>query len=544
MDLLKKAKKRISTWRSKDKELVVASAPMESKPMHQSLASALHGNMSSRTQHAHLANLSESSIALSSPPSRRDFESHDDLSAIGSESGDPISLSSPPSSLPRQNNNSMCAPGVTLGSRRQRPRDDDDESMAPAGPPSTTSGNIASPLAAFSEHNTHVIQALLGRKFDLNSFDSKSFTVDVDGLRKACWGGIPPALRYECWCLMLGYYPPALHTRKAVVARKRQEYASFVERAHTGIDWELALDVTKEGDKSVSPDDIATMRQIRKDCPRTFNGVYVLQHPRTQLLLERVLFTWALRHPASGYVQGMNDIVLPFLYVVLAEYYYCCRSRSTSSSATDDESLRGDLRKIIRAVKNEKDAELVASRFSDAVWMEIEADTYWLSSQFLSSVQSNFTFNQAGTHSMVKQLQSIVERCDSALAKHLEDLGLQFAEFAFRWMNCLLLREFAPSRCVRLFDTYLCEAEAFADFHIYVCAVLVTRWGDLLRQSDEFVFVMQFLQSLPTHGMTDSEIGELTSAAFLLQSLYRTGSLQGSSAGALHSENMSVGRRR
>ena len=36
--------------------------------------------------------------------------------------------------------------------------------------------------------------------------------------------------------------------------------------------------------------------------------------------MERILFIWAIRHPASGYVQGMNDLVTPFLHVFLSEH--------------------------------------------------------------------------------------------------------------------------------------------------------------------------------------------------------------------------------
>lgn len=36
--------------------------------------------------------------------------------------------------------------------------------------------------------------------------------------------------------------------------------------------------------------------------------------------MERVLYIWALRHPASGYVQGINDLLTPFLVVFLSAY--------------------------------------------------------------------------------------------------------------------------------------------------------------------------------------------------------------------------------
>lgn len=36
-------------------------------------------------------------------------------------------------------------------------------------------------------------------------------------------------------------------------------------------------------------------------------------------IFERILYIWAIRHPASGYVQGINDLVTPFFVVFLQE---------------------------------------------------------------------------------------------------------------------------------------------------------------------------------------------------------------------------------
>ena len=40
---------------------------------------------------------------------------------------------------------------------------------------------------------------------------------------------------------------------------------------------------------------------------------------RVQSLMERVLFVWSIRHPACGYVQGINDLLTPFLVVFALE---------------------------------------------------------------------------------------------------------------------------------------------------------------------------------------------------------------------------------
>ena len=36
--------------------------------------------------------------------------------------------------------------------------------------------------------------------------------------------------------------------------------------------------------------------------------------------LERILYVWAIRHPASGYVQGINDLATPFFIVFLSSH--------------------------------------------------------------------------------------------------------------------------------------------------------------------------------------------------------------------------------
>ncbi len=50
-------------------------------------------------------------------------------------------------------------------------------------------------------------------------------------------------------------------------------------------------------------------------------------------------------------------------------------------------------------------------------------------------------------------------RIDEPVAAHLEKEGVEFLQFAFRWVNCLLLRELPFHLALRLWDTYLAEGE-------------------------------------------------------------------------------------
>lgn len=41
---------------------------------------------------------------------------------------------------------------------------------------------------------------------------------------------------------------------------------------------------------------------------------------KVQRAMERILYIWAIRHPASGYVQGINDLLTPLYIVFLSAH--------------------------------------------------------------------------------------------------------------------------------------------------------------------------------------------------------------------------------
>lgn len=61
--------------------------------------------------------------------------------------------------------------------------------------------------------------------------------------------------------------------------------------------------------------------QVSVDVPRTAPDVPFFQQDEMQATLRRLLYIWGVRHPASGYVQGVNDLVTPFLAVFLSEHF-------------------------------------------------------------------------------------------------------------------------------------------------------------------------------------------------------------------------------
>ncbi|CAI5514283.1 unnamed protein product [Closterium sp. Naga37s-1] len=234
--------------------------------------------------------------------------------------------------------------------------------------------------------------------------------VDLDALRELSWSGIPPNLRPTVWRLLLGYAPPNADRRETVLARKRQEYREWVPQYY---------DIPNE---DRSDDEIHTLRQISVDCPRTVPDVPFFQQTLMQTAIERVLYIWAIRHPASGYVQGINDLLTPFLTVFLSEIF------------------EGDI------------DTWVVSKLSEDTLLQVEADSYWCLSKLLDGIQDHYTFAQPGIQRLVFRLKELVRRIDEPVSRHMEEHHLEFLQFAFRWFNCLLIREF-PAHLVRTTST-------------------------------------------------------------------------------------------
>lgn len=206
----------------------------------------------------------------------------------------------------------------------------------------------------------------------------------------------------------------------ATLERKRKEYLDGVKQA-----FERVGTSTTSG-KSRGLDE-AIWHQISIDVPRTNPHIELYSYEATQRSLERILYVWAVRHPASGYVQGINDLVTPFWQTFLGLYI-----------ADPDVNTGMDPGQLPKPVL-------------DAV----EADSYWCLAKLLDGIQDNYIVAQPGIQRQVAALRDLTARIDSNLSKHLEKEGVEFIQFSFRWMNCLLMREISVKNTIRMWDTYL-----------------------------------------------------------------------------------------
>jgi len=306
--------------------------------------------------------------------------------------------------------------------------------------------------------------------------------LDLSKLRSCAWTGVPDIFRAPVWQVLIGYLPTRQSRRQQTLDRKRKEYFDCLPRYYD----------SSNADRS--EEDQKMLRQILLDVPRTNPGMPLFHNVEVRRSLERILYIWAVKHPASGYVQGMNELVTPFYVTFLAHH--------TSGGDLEDACAY--------------DVSLLPSELLDA----IEADTYWCLTKLLDGIQDHYTFSQPGLQRMIFKLQGIVQRIDIGLFNHLETHEVKFVQFAFRWMNCLLVREMKLRSIVRLWDTYLAEGSGgFDSFHVYVCCALLVTWSQELQEKS-FQDLMMFLQDIPTQHWGVEDIEELLGQAFILKSLF------------------------
>ena len=288
-------------------------------------------------------------------------------------------------------------------------------------------------------------------------------SINLTELRAAAWSGIPEEVRAMTWQLLLGYLPTSSERRVGTLERKRKEYLDGVRQA-----FERTVGSSAPAGKVRGLDE-AIWHQISIDVPRTNPHLELYSYEATQRSLERILYVWAVRHPASGYVQGINDLVTPFWQVFLATYI------------TDSDVETG----------------MDPGQLPKAVLDAVEADSFWCLTKLLDGIQDNYIFAQPGIQRQVAALHDLTARIDEPLAKHLEQEGVEFIQFSFRWMNCLLMREISVKNTIRMWDTYM-ASHAFLALSVYTN--LVRRPKRKASQNSTSMFVLPSL----SNGLTSS----------------------------------------
>lgn len=195
-----------------------------------------------------------------------------------------------------------------------------------------------------------------------------------------------------------------------------------------------------------------------QDVSRTQSGLpFFMIGGIAQQWMLHILFLYAKLNPDLGYMQGMNEILAPIVFVY----------------GTDP---------------------------SDAWVQEAEADAFFSFAAIMASTKLLYTRSpldptKSGVDTQMTRLTLLLRQHDALLWQHLNSIGLTPDLYSFRWYMTLLTREFPMPATLRIWDSLLADPKRFSFLHYVSCALIRSQRARLLR--DGFSGCLKTLQTLP-----------------------------------------------
>lgn len=292
-----------------------------------------------------------------------------------------------------------------------------------------------------------------------------------DELRDKLKGTVPKTMRARVWRLLCGVVPVDPKSEQIALQKKREEYLYLVSQ--------------NKIDRFLNSNDshaVEIHKLIKKDVDRTLTEWRCFRFSKIQESLHRVLFIYSLRNPMSDYSQGMNDLLAPILLVFL---------------------LDGLQTTFFIFENNMKDFE---SKLTNDLIMTAEADAYYVFSHLISLHKRYYVKNFTGVYEGLARLDVLLASKDPSLYAFLKGHGIEVNHFAFRWIYCLLLREFPLFLTTALLDHYFLEQPSADQANVWMALALLLRFSAEL-QSKSRDEALVFLHKLPTEewGFRDIE---------------------------------------
>ena len=307
---------------------------------------------------------------------------------------------------------------------------------------------------------------------------------DLKELRSSCHGGVPKVHRPRVWKILSDYLPPTLLKYEEVADLKRKEYARL-RIQHYDNHFEKANNKRlQEG-----------LSTIIKDVDRTLGETMLFQSRPIREVLTRVLYIYHARNTESGYAQGMNDIVAPFLIVFLQEYI-----------PIDDLTLR---------VENHFEHQL-----TESVLLNTEADTYWCFTRLLSCIKNNYTPGFPGVVDMLSKLSLLIQKLDPELDKLLKFHNVRYYDIGFQWFLCLMLRQFCPALKFRLLDFFFTDKENINEWMVYIGAAFLMKFSNKLKEMNAYDKILMFFTTLRTDDWGELDLNMLLGEAHIYKNSY------------------------
>lgn len=293
--------------------------------------------------------------------------------------------------------------------------------------------------------------------------------IDVTSLKKSCWGGIPNKLRPKCWRIFLRTVNLKSDNYEMCINNKQTKYSALLSEMKISkkISHQIEIDVLRIDTKNKIFDNV------------DYSQLYI-----------KTLSLYAYQRPAVGYVQGMSDILIPFVFVFVSE----------------KENTKSD------------DMNLLNNNVGNDAYLE--SSVFFCFSRFIDRLQDNYIDFQEGIIKNIEKMRCILEIMEPDLMKYMNQIGFELHMFAFRWFNCFFTREFDIDNVLVIFDTlFSSQNENFALFARYFAITLLVSHKNKIMKTDLSTNLL-YIQSIDQIKMSLKDVQILLSSAYVNQSIF------------------------
>lgn len=269
-------------------------------------------------------------------------------------------------------------------------------------------------------------------------FDNEGRLTNIKELKQRIfYGGVEPGIRSEVWKYLLKVYPmnSTFEEREAILKSKRAKYAEWKNMWKTiDADHECKWNKLKSRAHGVEKDVLRTDRT---------HDFYAGENNDNLRALQDILVTYTFWNWDLGYVQGMNELLSPILYVM------------------------GD-----------------------------EADAFLCFKGLMDSVESNFHKDQVGMHDQLVLVAKLLKLMDQGLYEYFEENECLNMFFCFRWLLILFKREFSFHAIQRLWEVLWTDFWT-PKFHLFVAlAILLKHRERIITNKMQFDDIIKFVNDL------------------------------------------------
>eukprot|EP00026_Physarum_polycephalum_P003507 Phypoly_transcript_03520.p1 GENE.Phypoly_transcript_03520~~Phypoly_transcript_03520.p1 ORF type:complete len:693 (+),score=141.32 Phypoly_transcript_03520:98-2080(+) len=255
-------------------------------------------------------------------------------------------------------------------------------------------------------------------------------------------------------------------------------------------------------------------KEITHDVLRTYQGNPFFDKASTKEILTQLLFLYAKENSSTRYIQGMNELLAPILYVLNSEKVKCSESPSIFDIVSDEKYLVHDtytlfshLLKIVgRWFAPLKSGNSPVQSKKDAL---LEEKLYFGTGQ--ADESTNLQIVQQCRHIHYNLLNEV----EPHLSRYLRDLQIEPHLYMLRWVRILLTQVFALPDVLIIWDGIFAFGNNAVLLDWLCVAMLVTIRHLVLGQ--DYSRCMQLLFNYPQ----DQDVRVLVKTALTLYTKFQ-----------------------